>query len=303
MKVKTKNIKTNSKAEHQASLKAFRILCFSLVSLCFLTSPVCAQTRSQPQISQDAQIQAAGQVKPQTSSIETVNFADEVNQKSPQISTATPGNPTANLGRQLWRAGISVYEGKKDNKRKNELKQLIQQVRSIEFKPPIQPESIIKIEPMETTVEANQTPFDIDVAEGSEKNTIESELPYEHITDWTLQMIGNIAQDPNQLDNPFKLGEVLYFSGHLKVAAVFYQEALNRTDPDKTETARNRAWILFQIGNCLRNDDLTTAQKMYKQLIAQYPGSPWMEPAKAREKIIDWYLKEKPKTLIAESQL
>ena len=66
---------------------------------------------------------------------------------------------------------------------------------------------------------------------------------------------------------------------------------------------RNRAWILFQIGNCLKDDDLAKAQEMYRQLITECPGSPWAEPAKAREKLIDWYLKEKPRTLIAESQL
>jgi tetratricopeptide (TPR) repeat protein len=315
MKVKTKNVKPNPNVEHRASLNTFRILCFSLVSFCFLTSPACAQTRSQhlgltdflipylAQISQDAKVRTTVQEKPQTSSIETVNLADELNQKLPQISTAIPGNQTTNPGRQLWRAGISVYEGEKDNKRKNELKRLIEQVRSIEFKPPMQHEPVINIEPTETTVEPNQIPFDVDVAEGSGKNTIESQLPYEHVTDWTLQMIGNIAKDPNQLDNPFKLGEVLFLSGRLKEAAIFYQEAFKRKNPDETGIDLNRAWILFQIGNCLRDDDLSTAQKMYRQLIAQYPGSPWADLAKAREKIIDWYLKEKPKTLIAESQL
>ena len=315
MKVKTKNVKPNPILEHRASLNAFRILCFSFISFCFLTSFACAQTRSQhlgltdflipylAQTSRDAQIRTTGQGKPQTGGIETVNFADEVNQKLPQISAAIPGNLTTNLGRQLWRAGISVYEGEKDNKRKNELKRLIEQVRSIEFKPPKQPEPVINIGPVETTVEPNQTPSDRVVIEESSNKTIKSKPLYEPVTDRTLQMLGNVAQDPNQLENPFELGEVLYFSGHLKEAAVFYQEALNRTEPDKPGLDRNRAWILFQIGNCLKDDDLAKAQEMYRQLITECPGSPWAEPAKAREKLIDWYLKEKPRTLIAEPQL
>lgn len=315
MKVKTKNVKSNPILEHRASLNTFRILCFSFVSFCFLTSIARAQTRSQhlgltdflipylAQTSQDAKIPTTGQEKPQTSGIEAVNFADEVNKKLPQISAAIPGNLTTNLGRQLWRAGISVYEGERDNKRKNELKRLIEQVRSMEFKPPKQPEPVINIAPVETTVEPNQTPSDIVVIEESSNKTIGSKPLYEPVTDRTLQMLDNVAQDPNQLENPFELGEVLYFSGHLKQAAVFYQEALNRTDPDKPGLTKNKAWILFQIGNCLKDDDLTKAQNMYRQLIAEYPGSPWVEPAKAREKLIDWYLKEKPRTLIAESQL
>jgi tetratricopeptide (TPR) repeat protein len=116
-------------------------------------------------------------------------------------------------------------------------------------------------------------------------------------------MIGNVAQDPNQLENPFELGEVLYFSGHLREATIFYQEALDRTDADKPGLNQDRAWILFQIGNCLKDYDLTKAQSIYRQLITEHPGSPWVEPAKAREKIVNWYLKEKPRALIAESQL
>ncbi len=315
MKVKNKNLKPNPNVEHRVSLNAFRILCLSLVSFCFLTSLACAQTRSQhigltgflipylSQTSQDAKIRTTGHGRPQTDSIETVNFDDKANQKLPQKSAAVPGNLSSDHGRQLWRAGISVYEGKKDNKRKNELKRLIELVRSIEFKPPKKPEPVINIGPVTTKVEPNQTPSEIVVMEEPSNKTIEFKLPYEPVTDRTLQMLAKVAKDPNRLENPFEMGEVLYFSGHLKQAAVFYQEALNRTDPDKSGLDRNRAWILFQIGNCLKVHDMTKAQNFYRQLIAQYPASPWAEPAKAREKLIDWYLKEKPRTLIAESQL
>lgn len=315
MKVETKNVKPHPNVQHRTSLNAFCILCFSFISFCFLTSLAYAQTRSQSlgltdflipylaQTSQDAKTQTTGRGKAQTGGIETVNFADEVNQKLLQISAAVPGNLSSDLGRQLWRAGISVYEGKKDDKRKDELKRLIDLVRSIEFKPPKKPEPVINIGPVETTIEPNQTTSDVVVIEGPSNKTIESKLPYQPVTDRTLQIIGNVAQDPNQLENPFELGEVLYFSGRLKEAAVFYQEALKRTDPDKPGLVRDRAWILFQIGNCLKNDDMTKAQNCYRRLIAEYPNSPWAEPAKAREKLIDWFLKVKPRTLIAEPQL
>lgn len=312
MKIKTKNTKPNPNVEHRASPDAFCILCFTFVSFCFLTSPACAQKRSQhpdqtdfliPYLAQTSQVAGARKTwreKPKTNG-EAINFADKFNQKLPQISTAVPGDESSDPKRQLWRAGISVYEGKKDNERKNELRRLIEQVRSIEFKPPKQPEPVINIGPMETTVGPNQIPSDRVMTEESSNKTIESKTLYEPVTDRTLKMLGDVAKDPNQLENPFELGEVLYFSGHLKKAAVFYQEALNRTDPDKPGLDRNRAWILFQIGNCLKDDDLTKARNMYRQLITEYPGSPWVEPAKAREKLIGWYLKENPKTLIAES--
>jgi tetratricopeptide (TPR) repeat protein len=250
---------------------------------------------------QAADVHPVQQIQTQTGDIVAANFTAEVNQELPQKSTAVSGNLSSNLGRQLWRAGISAYEGQMDNKSKTELKRLIEQIHSVEFKPPKQaPEPIITIEPTATTLEPNETPSDAEAKQKIDKMTIESKLPYEPVTDRTMQILGNIAKDPNQLDNPFGLAEVLYFSGRVKEAAVLYQEALNRMGKDKTASGQNRAWILFQLGNCLRNYDLPTAKKMYVQLITEFPESQWVEPAKAREKLIDWYLKDKPKTLLAK---
>ena len=116
-------------------------------------------------------------------------------------------------------------------------------------------------------------------------------------------MLLNSAQDPNQLDNPFELGETLYFSGHLKEATVFYQEVLNRMGTDNDGAGRNRAWTLFQLANCLRESDLPAAKKIYVKLITEYPESLWVDLAKARVKVIDWSLKDKPQTLITERQI
>jgi TolA-binding protein len=116
-------------------------------------------------------------------------------------------------------------------------------------------------------------------------------------------LVGILAKHPEKLENPFTLGEVLYYSGHLKEAAIFYQEALKRRSADKTASGRDKAWIIFQIGNCLRSDDLPTAKKMYGILIAEYSDSPWVDLARAREGLIDWQQKDKPLTLIAESKL
>jgi len=123
-------------------------------------------------------------------------------------------------------------------------------------------------------------------------------LPYESVTDQTLQMLKNLSQHPKQLDNPFELGEVLFLSGHLKEARLFYQEALNRGDANDIASARDKAWILFQIGNCLRNDDLPRATKMYRQLILECPDSPWTDLAKTQEKLINWHQKDEPRKLV-----
>jgi hypothetical protein len=70
----------------------------------------------------------------------------------------------------------------------------------------------------------------------------------------------------------------------------------------------DRAWILFQLGNCLRDSDpsagsgqaLQAARNAYRRLIAEYPDSLWTDLAKARESLIDWYLKDDPLTLIKQ---
>ena len=122
------------------------------------------------------------------------------------------------------------------------------------------------------------------------------------ITDQTWQILKNLSQRPDELENPFELGEVLFLSGNLAQAAVFYQEALKRISADDISSVQERAWILFQIGNCLRHDDMSTAAKMYGQLITQYPNSPWTEMAEAQVKLIDWQQKDKPLELIAERE-
>ena len=265
------------------------------------TRPVRSPHRKSASVPQGLTSNGARHQQPQTSDIDAVNLATEVNQKLSQKGFTT--NPGSHLGRQLWRAGISFYVDEKDRESKSKLKRIIEQIRSIEFKPPKKTaEPVIVIEPA-ATVEPNETLSGTEAKEEPEKEAIKAKLSYEPVTDQTLQMVGNLIQHPDQLDNPFELGEVLFFSGHPKEAAVFYQEALKRKGPDKAETAENRAWIMFQIGNCLRNDDLPAAQKMYRRLIAEYPDSPWVYLAKAREELIDWYQKDKPRMLIDECQL
>ena len=248
----------------------------------------------------DNKVGSISQEKPQTSDIVAVNVTKEVNQEFPGIDSAGPAKISTQHGRQLWRASMSLYQGERDNRGKFELKRLIEQIRSVEFKPPRLPEPSIAIEPVETKNESNEIPSEVEVKDNSRIETIESISQYKTVTNHTLQMLVNIAQDPNQLENPFELGEVLYVSGHLREAAVFYQEALNRIDAEKNGSAKNRPWTLFQLGNCLRDHDLPAAKKMYVKLITEHPESPWVGPAKAREKLIDWFLKDKPQTLITE---
>ena len=227
--------------------------------------------------------------------VENSQDVNTPNVPMPQSSFITAANSKSR--RQLWQARIGLPKGQKNERSKTELKRIIEQIRSVEFEPEKKsPEPVIVVEPVPTT-EPNESLSGTEVP--VEKHA-EFKLPYEPVTDQTLQMLENLSQHPDQLDNPFELGEVLFLSGYLKEAGVFYQEALNRQSVDETGLARHRAWILFQIGNCLRDDDLPTATKMYRQLITEYPNSPWTDLAKVQDKLIDWYRKDKPRTLIRD---
>ena len=231
------------------------------------------------------------------------NSAAAVGQKSPQSTFLAPPDPNSDLRRQLWRAELSIAKGEKDKGTKDELKRIIEQIRSIELKPDKQASEPVLAPEVTPATEPNETLSDTAVPKEQKTEEVETKLPYEPITDQTLQLLKNLSQHLDNLRNSFELGETLFLSGNLKEAAIFYQEALKRKSPDDVGSARNRAWILFQIGNCLRNDDPITAMKMYGQLITEYPNSPWKELAGARSKLLNWYLTDKPGELIAEHKL
>ena len=231
------------------------------------------------------------------------NSAAAVGQKSTLSSLTILPDPNSNLRHQLWRAELSIAKGEKDKRTKDKLKRMIEQIRSIELKPDKQDSEPVLVPDVVQAVETNETLPDTAVSKEQKTKEIEPKLPYEPISDKTLQILRNLSQHPDKLDNPFEMGETLVLSGNLKEAVIFYQEALKRKSSHDVSSVQDRAWILFQIGNCLWNDDPPTAMKMYGQLITEYPNSPWKGLAKARSKLLNWYLTDKPSELIAEHKL
>jgi tetratricopeptide (TPR) repeat protein len=184
-----------------------------------------------------------------------------------------------------------------------ELNRLIQQVRSIEFaaQQPQQPEPIVVPETVPST-EPNKAPSIPSAPQQAKKASPESKPTFLPVTEKTLQMLRNLSHNFEKIEDPFGLGEILFLNGDLKEAAVFYQEALNRIDPNDSDSAMNRAWLIYQKANCLRNDDQSTAAKLYGQLITEYPNSLWAQLAQIQNQIILWYQKDEPQKLIDEVQ-
>ena len=235
--------------------------------------------------------------------------ATEVSQKLSQGSFTFTKDPNNNNARQLWRSNTSILKGTDDQQRKNKLRRAIEQLRSLNLSSQKHtPEPVVgpvQVPEVPKPPKPKEIPSRTTVSEKPDKNDIketEFKLSEGTITDQTRQILKNLSERPDELENPFELGEVLFLSGNLAQAAVFYQEALKRISADDISSVQERAWILFQIGNCLRHDDMSTAAKMYGQLITQYPNSPWTEMAEAQVKLIDWQQKDKPLELIAERE-
>ena len=232
----------------------------------------------------------------------SANSVAEVGKELEASGRVVTEDPNSSARLQLWRADISVAKDRGDEKSKSELRRMIERVRSVGFAPQKHVTESVVV-PVETSaVEPNEVPSDTIVENEVRQYEPRRRLPYEPITERTLQVLRDLSEDPEKVDNPFELAETLFLSGNAKEAAVFYAEALGRTEPNDVSSSGDRAWVLFQTGNCLRNTDLPAATKMYTQLLTEYPNSPWADIAKAQAKLIDWYLKDEPHKLVVNAE-
>jgi len=246
MEVKMKN--SNTKYDYDSQLKSsatssfklyFYIACFTFLSLRLLTALTGAVYANS----------TAGNGK--------------VLSHSGVTTSIDPKNKSAI---ELLRAEISIAKSENDTKSSGQLKQIIEQIRSIEFGPHKQVPQPVIVPEKAPAIEPNETVTEVPVQKEQAQKAIESKPKYAPISEKTLQMLMTLAQDPGKLANPLELGE-------------------------------------FQTGNCLRNEDLPGAAKAYQQLLTEYPSSPWSDLAKVRCNLIAWYLKDEPVKLIAEVKL
>jgi len=224
-------------------------------------------------------------------------------QIEPDLTRKSPQRDPVKL--QLWRDRLTTLEHEADAKSKEELRKTIEQLRSVELKSRDKPaEHVDETEPIFVTeaIEPNEVISENKVLQDPNDRQQGAKpkptIPEGIVTERTLQNVRNLCKDSRQFVNPFELAEVMFHSGHLREASILYRLALDRKTAKQADVSRDRAWILFQIGNCLRDEDRSEANKMYKQLITEYPDSPWTDLAKARVKLIDLYQKEEPQELL-----
>jgi tetratricopeptide (TPR) repeat protein len=211
-------------------------------------------------------------------------------------------SPTTPLQRQLWEANVSASKESEMSRYKNELEQIIQQIRTIEIKAPAADpkfraaaETVSEAEPNDMVTDPQ--PVQEPEANGGKQTTAGA------VSEQTLQRFKDLAQNPDTLIDPLALAEVLFKSGCLQEAAVCYQAALNRKDSEEIDPFEDKAWIYLQLGNCLKDTDPQGALENYQAVIVEFPYSAWAPLAKVKSDLITWILENEPRLLINEPEL
>lgn len=216
--------------------------------------------------------------------------------KSQAKSLQTGPGGTGPLKQDLWSSRVASPHEESEAGASLALKRLVRQVRSMKFEdqnpaPTFTPpaESVPSDETVET--QSQET-----IAVSSALST--AAAPAAASSGATLspkaqKAIGVLQLNPNQIQDPLEMAELLFLSGRPAEAAPFYAKALDGLKNTDPAYEADRAWVLFQLGNCLRETDIAKAQATYMTLISEYPASPWTELAKAHGRLLTWYQKNR----------
>ena len=109
----------------------------------------------------------------------------------------------------------------------------------------------------------------------------------------TLEQLRTLA--PKGVASPLELADALYRIREHEAAAVLYAQAMEQESP-----AEDKAWALFQMGNCLREKDPARAMEAFKKLLAEQPNSQWSVLAGVQSQVIEWQSANKPAALLED---
>jgi len=206
------------------------------------------------------------------------------------------------LTRRLWESRMAAPDPNEDAETRAALDDLIRRIRTVRFEDSsLEP---VFSAPTEPAVPTNPTPVvsatPTPQTPPAEPVAVPSKLsePPNALAPKTMKKLEDVLQDPNQIGDPLEMAELLFLSGHRPEAAVFYERALARIAPHDSSKQDDRAWILFQLANCLRETDMARAKDLYMKLVSEHPGSAWTELAKAHGRLITWYQSAKPQQLM-----
>ena len=215
--------------------------------------------------------------------------------KSQAKSLQTGPGGIGTLKQDLWSSRVASPNEESEAEASLALKRLVRQVRSLKFEdqnpgptftPPAEslpPDETVPTQPKETIAVSSALSAAAPAAVSSEAT----------LSPKTQKTLGALQLNPSQIQDPLEMAELLFLSGRPVEAAPFYAKALDGLKSTDPAYEADRAWVLFQLGNCLRETDIAKAQETYMTLISEYPASPWTELAKAHGRLLTWYQKSR----------
>jgi tetratricopeptide (TPR) repeat protein len=220
--------------------------------------------------------------------------------RSRQGATSTESGRAGTLALDLWSSRVSAPEASDDAKASLALQRLIHQVHSLAIndkKPPQPPTPAVEVpRAPQPSVTAPAPAESVEPAPAQTAVAAAAQARPE-LSPQAQKTLENLRKNPSHVTDPLDTAELLFLSGRPSEATPFYEEALRRTRPGELACAGDRAWILFQLGNCLRETDIPKAQAAYMKLIAEFPESPWTEMARAGGQFLTWYQNTRPDQL------
>jgi tetratricopeptide (TPR) repeat protein len=206
--------------------------------------------------------------------------------------------------RQLWRNRVLAPEQTDDPETQIALNGLVRRIRSMRFEAKEQPPAaapFVMPEPTERRVDV--APGQDAAERKEERPPTASSAPRESpLSLEAAEALQRVVADPNQAGNPLELAELLYLTGRLPEAAVLYRKALDGAAGKGPGAQADRAWILLQLGNCLRDAKPAQARDIYARLVAEHPDCPWVDLAKAHSQLITWYEQVQPRQWVTTQE-
>jgi tetratricopeptide (TPR) repeat protein len=212
-------------------------------------------------------------------------------------SAETQRSTQSAITRQLWRSRVLAPEQTDDAEAQITLNDLVRRIRSVKFETREQPLDAAPFTTPEPTRRHLDTILDQGLATQSPaQSPAAPSAPLENpLSDEAAEALKRVIADPNQAGNPLELAELLYLTGRLPEAAVLYRKALDVATGKGLAAQADRAWILLQLGNCLRDARPAEARDIYARLVAEYPDCPWVDLAKTNSQFTTWYEQVQPR--------
>ena len=207
-----------------------------------------------------------------------------------------PMLPTSEFSRKLWETTIAVAD-ENDTQNTANLRQAIEKINSLKFEQsqisqPVQPEPAQIVQQAEAAAEPEiiqPVPAE-PVAAVEANNNNEKKL--------TADDLSNIENRVSEAESPYEMAELLFHAGHLKQAAAYYKQALKSGNYENRP--QDKAWIIFQLGNCLKESDPAEATKIYARLISEHPDSTWTKMARRYSELLTLQAQSKPYELMKQ---